>query len=56
MKTKSIITHIVNWIKKYAEKSHSSGFVVGVSGGIDSAVTSVLAAKAGLPLICMEMP
>tara|TARA_B100001250_G_scaffold74574_2_gene60952 strand:- start:5994 stop:6779 length:786 start_codon:yes stop_codon:yes gene_type:complete len=56
MKTKSIITHIVNWIKQYAETSHSSGFVVGVSGGIDSAVTSILAAKTGLPLICMEMP
>ena len=56
MKTKSIIIYISDWLKQYASASNSNGFVVGISGGIDSAVTSVLAAKTGLPLICMEMP
>ena len=32
------------------------GFVVGVSGGIDSAVTSTLCAKTGIKLLCLEMP
>ncbi|GIS21761.1 MAG: hypothetical protein CM15mP122_2670 [Bacteroidota bacterium] len=32
------------------------GFVVGVSGGIDSAVTSTLCAKTGFKLLCLEMP
>lgn len=56
MKTTSIIIHISKWIKNYAISCSSDGFVVGVSGGIDSAVTSVLAAKTGLNLICVEMP
>ncbi|MDP4686249.1 MAG: NAD(+) synthase, partial [Salibacteraceae bacterium] len=42
--------------KTYSEKAGTKGFVVGVSGGIDSAVTSTLAAKTGLPVICVEMP
>lgn len=48
--------HIVNWLKQYAEKAHAKGFVVGISGGIDSAVTSALAALTQLPVLCLEMP
>lgn len=33
-----------------------NGFVVGVSGGIDSALTSTLCAKTGFPTLCVEMP
>ena len=32
-----------------------NGFVVGVSGGIDSALTSTLCAMTGRPVICLEM-
>ena len=32
--------HIVSWIDNYLNKSKMKGFVVGVSGGIDSALTS----------------
>ena len=56
MKTDLIVKHIVNWLKKYAEASQTNGFVVGVSGGIDSAVTSTLCAKTGLRTLCLEMP
>jgi len=56
MKTPEVIAHIVNWLADYSKESNSKGFVVGVSGGIDSAVSSVLAAKTGLPLLCVEMP
>lgn len=50
------VTHVVNWLKQYAEKAHAKGFVVGISGGIDSAVTSSLAALTKMPVLCLEMP
>ena len=48
--------HIVNWLKTYANNAKVSGFVVGISGGVDSAVTSSLCAQTGLPTLCIEMP
>lgn len=33
---------IVNWLKDMLEKAEAKGFVVGLSGGIDSAVTAAL--------------
>ncbi|MDO7703160.1 MAG: NAD(+) synthase, partial [Flavobacteriaceae bacterium] len=51
-----VIDHIVNWLNNYAEKSGMNGFVVGVSGGIDSALTSTLCARTGKPVLCLEMP
>ena len=39
---------IVEWIKNYAESNGIKSLVVGVSGGIDSAVTSTHAAYTGL--------
>jgi NAD+ synthase len=44
MKTKIIIEFIVNWLDEYASKAGMDGFVLGISGGIDSAVTSTLCA------------
>ena len=48
--------HIVNWLKSYAENTKVNGFVVGISGGVDSAVTSTLCAQTGLQVLCVEMP
>lgn len=48
--------HIVNWLKSYAKNAKVNGFVVGVSGGIDSAVTSTLCAQTGLKTLCLELP
>lgn len=56
MNSERVANHIVNWLKSYAESANVNGFVVGVSGGIDSAVTSTLCAKTGLQTICVEMP
>ena len=56
MNSKSIESHIVNWLIDYSKKSGLNGFVVGVSGGIDSAVTSTLCAKTGLNTIVINMP
>ncbi|WP_298221219.1 NAD(+) synthase [Flavobacterium sp.] len=47
---------IVDWLKTYAENAKVNGFVVGISGGIDSAVTSTLCAQTGLRVLCVEMP
>jgi len=48
--------YIVNWLKSYAEKAKVKGFVIGISGGIDSAVTSFLCAQTQLETLCIEMP
>ena len=56
MDTKQVVKYITNWLKNYATDAGIKGFVVGVSGGIDSAVTSTLCAQTGLDLICLEMP
>ncbi len=47
---------IVNWLVEYAKKANVKGFVIGISGGIDSAVVSTLCAKTTLPVLCVEMP
>ena len=51
-----VTNHIINWLKDYIEKSKLNGFIVGVSGGVDSALTSTLCAKTGYPVMCLEMP
>ncbi|MDG2436487.1 MAG: NAD(+) synthase [Polaribacter sp.] len=56
MNTEKVAEYIINWLKEYATNAKTNGFVVGVSGGIDSALTSTLCAKTGLPTLCVEMP
>ena len=56
MKTEKVAEHIIKWLKEYAENAKVKGFVVGISGGIDSAVTSTLCAKTGFPTLCVELP
>ncbi|MCF4102020.1 NAD(+) synthase [Gillisia sp. M10.2A] len=56
MQTEKVVDHIVNWLKEYATSANLNGFVVGISGGIDSAVTSALCAKTGMRTLCLEMP
>ena len=46
---------IENWLIKYIKKYKMDGFVIGVSGGIDSAVTSTICARTGYPTLCLEM-
>ena len=49
--------YIVNWIINQLQQSKQKGLVVGVSGGIDSAVVAVLAHHAfGERLLCVKMP
>ncbi|WP_326984741.1 NAD(+) synthase [Chryseobacterium sp. MYb264] len=56
MQTQKIIDHIVNWLKDYAVQSRVNGYVIGVSGGVDSGVVSTLAAMTGLNTLLIEMP
>ena len=56
MKTSKTIDYIVSWIKNYKEVNAVNGFVVGVSGGIDSALTSTLCAMTGINTLCLNMP
>lgn len=56
MNTEKVTQHIVKWLTDYAKNARVNGFVVGVSGGIDSAVTSTLCAETGLDVLCLEMP
>ena len=58
MNTKDKITYISNWIKDYAVSinKNPTTLVIGVSGGVDSALTSTLCANTGLKTIAVSMP
>lgn len=56
MKTQQAIDFIVQWLLEYSQRSRTEGFVVGVSGGIDSALTSTLCAMTGRTVWLLEMP
>ncbi|WP_185864522.1 NAD(+) synthase [Blattabacterium cuenoti] len=56
LKTKKIVEYIVSWLKKYIQKYKSNGFIIGISGGVDSSLTSLLVAKTKFPTIVLEMP
>ena len=56
MQTEKVIEFITQWLTEYAEASKTNGFVVGISGGIDSAVVSALCAKTGKRTLCVEIP
>ena len=49
-------SRIVSWIREYADNNAINALVVGVSGGIDSAVVSTLCARTGIPTFVLTMP
>ena len=56
MKTALVIDYLVHWLTDYCDSSRMNGFVVGISGGIDSAVTSTLCAKTRRQTVLMNLP
>ena len=58
MNSKDKINFIVDWIKSYVTNISKQpvSLVIGVSGGVDSALTSTLCAKTGLRTIAISMP
>jgi NAD+ synthase len=56
MKTQKVVEYILQWLKTYSDNSKTNGFVIGISGGIDSAVTSTLCALTGKKVFALNMP
>ena len=56
MNTAEKINFISNWILDYSNKNNISSLVIGISGGIDSAVTSTLSARTNLQTHVVTMP
>jgi len=58
MKSLKKAQYISNWIKNYTEMmpSKAQSLIIGVSGGIDSSVSSTLSAMTGLKTIVLSMP
>ena len=52
------VKYISNWIKTYVDQmpSKAGSLVIGISGGIDSSVSSTLSAMTGLKTIVLSMP
>lgn len=56
MNTEAVAHYIAEWMSGYLDGTGAAGFVVGVSGGIDSAVVSMLAAMTGRRTLCVTLP
>src|SRR5690606_10765030 len=56
VETEKVADYIVQWLKDSALNAKMKGCIIGVSGGIASAVTSSLCPRTGLELLCLEMP
>jgi NAD+ synthase len=56
MNIAKLIDYIVDWLKNYCEEAKMTGFVVGISGGVDSAVTSTLCVRTGREVFLLNMP
>jgi len=54
--TQSLQDRITAWIKDYAGQAGMTSLVVGISGGIDSAVVSALCAHTGMNTVAVTMP
>ena len=52
------VKYISNWIKSYVDQmpSKAQSLVIGISGGVDSSVSSTLSAMTGLKTIVLTMP
>ena len=58
MNSSEKVKYISNWIKTYVDDmpSKAQSLVIGISGGIDSSVSSTLSAMTGLKTIVISMP
>jgi|TARA_R110001583_G_scaffold510_3_gene4646 NAD+ synthase len=50
------MNEIIEWLKQYSVTSGIGKFVIGISGGVDSALVSTLCAESGIPTILVSMP
>lgn len=56
MENEKVAAYIREWLADYLATSRAKGFVVGISGGVDSALVSTLCAGAGAPVLCLTLP
>ncbi len=56
MQAKNVARHVVSWLDDYCSKVGTAGFIIGISGGVDSALTSILCAMTGRKVILLSMP
>lgn len=56
MNCKKVTETIVAWLKEKLEEAGLRGFIVGVSGGVDSGTVSTLCAMTGKPTIILGLP
>ncbi len=56
MEAKKVSVHITAWLSNYCDKAGLSGFIIGISGGVDSGLASTLCAMTGKKTILLSMP
>jgi NAD+ synthase len=58
MRPSEKVKYISNWIKSYVDQmpTKAESLVIGISGGIDSSVSSTLSAMTGIKTIVLSMP
>jgi NAD+ synthase len=56
LNTQKVSNHITAWLSNYCDKAGLSGFIIGISGGVDSGLTSTLCAMTGKKTILLSMP
>ncbi len=56
MQAKKVAQHIVSWLDNYCVSAKAQGFIIGISGGVDSGLTSMLCAMTGKKVILLSMP
>lgn len=54
--SEKIAKHIVDWLNRYIEELPIRGFILGVSGGVDSAVVASLCARTEKEVLLLSMP
>jgi NAD+ synthase len=52
----NVANHITAWLRDYCENAGLSGFIIGISGGVDSGLTSTLCAMTGKKTVLVSMP
>src|SRR5690606_33671868 len=56
LNSEKIASHIIDWLANYIVDLPVNGFIVGISGGVDSALVATLCAETRREVILLNMP